>query len=246
MFGFRLFFWNFPGFCLDFPFAHYKYQNSLNFKTKTYKKDMREQINGNTPFIDASQIYGGSLADSNKLRTNKNGQLKTSQGVEGASKCPYMPTNKTSGSVLFYAGDGRANENMGLSAVHTLFLREHNRIAAALSAANNWNDETTYQETRRIVQAIYQNIVFNEFVPELMGSFYAQNLSISSSGLYSQGYDPNVSPLISSEFATAAYRHGHTLIRNQLNRFANGGATMALNLSSVLDNTTPAYKFGLN
>jgi hypothetical protein len=92
--------------------------------------------------LDGSQIYGSSLEVSKSLRSFQGGKMQTSAGL-GRTSCPYMPLNS---SLLFVAGDVRANENMGLSSVHTLFLREHNRIATELAAINTlWNDERLYQ-----------------------------------------------------------------------------------------------------
>ena len=50
----------------------------------------------------------------------------------------------------YVAGDVRATENPGLSSLHTVFVREHNRIAAALHALDaTLSDEELYQRTRR-------------------------------------------------------------------------------------------------
>ena len=50
----------------------------------------------------------------------------------------------------YVAGDVRATENPGLSSLHTIFLREHNRIAGALGALDaTLSDEELYQRTRR-------------------------------------------------------------------------------------------------
>jgi peroxidase len=76
-----------------------------------------------------------------------------------------------------------------------LFLREHNRIATQLAAINpNWSDESLFQEARKINIAIYQHILYNEWLPRVIGKNYA-----NSSGLlpilgqdYFHKYNPAV------------------------------------------------------
>lgn len=69
-----------------------------------------------------------------------------------------------------YSGDGRVNEQIDLALVHTIWLREHNRVAFELSRLNpRWSDEAIFQETRRIVIAQVQHITYNEFLPIILG-----------------------------------------------------------------------------
>ena len=107
---------------------------------------------------------------------------------------------------------------MGLTALHILFLRQHNLLATNLALINpHWNDEQLYQETRRIVIALLQHITYNEFLPLLLGrpTMDTYGLTVQTSG-YSPSYDGNVNPSITNEFAAAAFRMGHSLIQGAM------------------------------
>jgi peroxidase len=97
----------------------------------------REQLNFLSSVIDGSMIYGLSSSDSSALRDSaKPYLLKTSAGIKATR--PYMPERKStvcSGTKTHYcfsAGDGRESENLGLTGLHTVFMREHNRVAGEL------------------------------------------------------------------------------------------------------------------
>ncbi|CAH1257377.1 PXDN [Branchiostoma lanceolatum] len=118
------------------------------------------------------------------------------------------------------AGDVRVNEQPGLTSMHTVFLREHNRIARQLSTINRlWNGDRVFLETRKIVGALMQKIVYGEDLPHVLGpdAMVRFNLSLTEDGFY-QGYDENANPTISNAFSTAAYRFGHSLVDDKFTR----------------------------
>ena len=114
----------------------------------------------------------------------------------------------------FLAGDTRSNEQMVLACMHTLFVREHNRIARKLGEINkHWDDEKIYQETRKIVGAVLQKITYEDYIPIIIGR--------NTLPKYKK-YDANVDPGILNSFATAAFRFGHSLIRPTFDRLDSG------------------------
>jgi peroxidase len=179
----------------------------------------RQQFNANTAFIDASMVYGSDSGRANALRTFSGGLLKTSAG-NMLPKNTGLLANANEGveadADLFLAGDVRANEQSGLIAMHTIFMREHNRLATNLAAQNpTWTDEQIFQHSRSIVGGIVQSITYNEYLPALMGS--------SAPDIHSMSYNPNTTAMIANEFATAAFRVGHTQVTEMLMRMAPNG-----------------------
>lgn len=188
------------------------------------KLQAREQINQLTSFIDASQVYGYDQIIANDLRdlSNDNGTLRVGPALPDQK--PLLPFTGINGmdcrrnveeSSLncFVAGDIRANEQIGLAAMHTIWVREHNRLALKLKELNPfWDGNKIYNEARKIVGAQIQFITYTHWLPLIIGKRGMEIL-----GPY-QGYDRNINPSISNVFSTAALRFGHTLINPVLRR----------------------------
>ncbi|MGE4595883.1 MAG: peroxidase family protein, partial [Nitrososphaerales archaeon] len=114
----------------------------------------REQINIVTPWLDGSVIYGTSENRANKLRTFEGGKLITIEHKNG-DLLQLAPANSIEKQrvrgLAFFSGDIRANENIALTAVNTLFVREHNRIAEEILNDNpEFSDEEIFQMARKI------------------------------------------------------------------------------------------------
>lgn len=188
----------------------------------------REQINQLTSFLDASQVYGYSEQFSRDLRNislegEDNGYLR--EGVHFPNQKSMLPFAAPTDGIdcrrnlaesainCFTAGDIRVNEQVGLLAMHTIFMREHNRIAKFFNEINpHWTGEQVYQESRKIVGAQMQHVTFKQWLPKIIGDEGMQLL-----GEY-KGYNPSENPSIANEFATAALRFGHSLINPILHR----------------------------
>jgi Ca2+-binding RTX toxin-like protein len=136
------------------------------------------------------------------------------------------------------AGDGRANENIGLTSIHTIFEHEHNRLTVdeqntlnanpallamyqdtncASGCAANVGGQTTFTYGERLFQAArfvtemeYQHLVFEEFARKVQPAINPFNLFAFSSTA--------TNPAIKAEFAHAVYRFGHSMLDETIPR----------------------------
>jgi peroxidase len=158
----------------------------------------REQLNLMSHFLDLTPIYGPSEARAKELRFGQGGLLKFSEGVNGRPGLLQQPSTCNGGRpnvCQFQSGEARVNENLALVGIQVLFMREHNRIAADLMRINpHWNDERLFQESRKLLIAIYQHILYNEYVPIVVGWNTATQFDLLplTQGRFHQGYDSNV------------------------------------------------------
>lgn len=89
---------------------------------------------------------------------------------------------------------------------------EHNRIAQLLGQRNSrLSDEVLFEEAKRINTAIIQNIVYNEYLPVILGNNAMDEYGLWSTTGFSQ-YNPQTDATIFNSFATAAYRFGHSMV----------------------------------
>lgn len=185
---------------------------TIALKRSTYTIDglgVRQQMNQITTWIDASNVYGSDTSRAGELRAlDGTGRLKTSAQDLLPFNLNGFPNAGGPDPGLFLAGDARSNEQHGLIAMHTLFVREHNHWADWFGTLPLTGDQI-YELARLIVWSEMQAITYNEFLPALLGS-----------GALSpyQGYDPTVDARIANAFSTAGYRFGHSMLSGTLKR----------------------------
>nr|WFD50013.1 myeloperoxidase [Paracentrotus lividus] len=204
--------------------------------------DKREQFNEITAFIDASNVYGSTEAEMEFLRFHTSpdaepsdvdlalsaGRLRVHEFPDQENRGSLLPhpeeisgncfgEDETTGIICGDAGDFRANEQPGLTSLHTIFVRLHNVIADGLKSRNPaWvlDSDRVFDEARKIVGAIMQSIDYNEYLPTFLGD----NEFETHIGQY-EGYDSTLNPSISNVFASAGYRQGHSAVDNVLDRY---------------------------
>uniref|UniRef100_A5W572 Animal heme peroxidase n=3 Tax=Gammaproteobacteria TaxID=1236 RepID=A5W572_PSEP1 len=141
----------------------------------------------------------------------------------------------------YIAGDGRVNENIGLTAVHHVFHSEHNRLvqqtkdtllaagdlaflnewliddvtaiptAPADIAALVWDGERLFQAAKFGTEMQYQHLVFEEFARTIQPQI--------DEFLAPNGYDTSINPAILAEFAHVVYRFGHSMLTETVDRY---------------------------
>ena len=245
-----------PEFCIDIPVNRFDplfstLQNKFFRDTLPFERSApscfvplispaprnREIINQLTSYLDGSMIYGSTEEEERSVRLFRGGLL-----LELADQ-PFSVTSRVGSTIqpgtlpispvdtvppcinnlnCFLAGDRRVSEHFSLSIMHTIWLREHNRIAKDLARLNpSWSDEAVFQVARRIVGGQIQNIVFQEYLPTILGSNNVQRFL----GPY-RGYNASADGRSSNEFATAAYRFGHSQIRSGFARLDSHGNSL--------------------
>lgn len=226
-------------------------RNLFDPSTGTNTQNPRLHPNEITAFIDGSGVYGSDELRANWLRTFEGGKLKVAAGnlppfntFSGEydapidPNAPHMDNPVGMTEKVFVCGDPRAGENPLLLAFHALFLREHNRLCDELSQENpDWNDEQLYQHARKLVGALIQSIVYDEWLPAVGVDLPAY-----------QGYDETVNPQLFNVFTAAAFRLGHTLLNGQILRVDEDGNEIPeghMLLRDAFFNPYPVMEVGL-
>lgn len=196
----------------------------------------RQQINIVTASIDGSVVYGSDKKRANALKSFSGGYIKTSgPGRHHRLRLPPVYQHKSGlpnegedrNIPLFLAGDVRANEQLTLTALHTLFIREHNWIARKIGKKYpGASDQQIFQMARKIVAAEIQKITFSEFLPALFGRDRVPKFT---------GYNRTMDVSIANEFSGAGFRFGHSMLSPNL-RLAVGDKHKFISLRDAFFN----------
>uniref|UniRef100_H2ZJI9 NAD(P)H oxidase (H2O2-forming) n=1 Tax=Ciona savignyi TaxID=51511 RepID=H2ZJI9_CIOSA len=192
------------------------YRSKFSTSTGSSSNSPRMLVNEATSWLDGSAIYGNSHSWSEHLRSFERGRLREEDGHPGfpsfnRNEIPlYNPTidqrrppKTRKPEELLSFGNPRANENPFLMSIQTIWFRWHNHIAEKIVGRYpDWSDQQIFEYARKWTIATYQNIVFYQWLPQM----------IRTKPPPYQGYNKFMLPSVSVEFAIAAMRLGHSLV----------------------------------
>ena len=192
----------------------------------------REHPNAITSFVDASNIYGSDAAVTSLLRADNGASayMLTSEGdklptlaevrdnaggtIPNGVDLFVSPPNADT-DALYISGDVRVNKNIALTSMHTIWMREHNYWVDKLKDKNDdWSDQEYFDAAKAMVEMEIQKTVYEEYLPLLIGKDALPEYG---------GYSSNVNPGIAHEFATAAFRLGHSQLSSVLKSTSENG-----------------------
>ena len=179
--------------CMAFP------ATAQGFTDQICALGVKDQLNGNSHYLDLSVTYGSTRETARGLRLNQGGLLKSSTRPWSRFEIPpgqregKSCTDSTDTQRCFAGGDSRLMENPLLAGIQAQWVRLHNEFARELALIRpDWqnNDDLLYEETKKILSALHQRYVYDDWLPILIGRQTTQQY-VGDNGLFTQ-YNPNV------------------------------------------------------
>jgi len=174
------------------------------------RNQCREPINFCTPAIDAGPVYGTQEDFLKSTLRDKSCFLRVTPGSRFGQD--FLPLTNFDDSINFIAGDLRVNEHAVLTSIHTIWLREHNRLCRIVNRhgrTKKLSDDAKFDLVRKTVISKIQRITIKEYLPALGISEEEMSQMIKPSAL-------DWTDAVSVEFAAAAYRFGHDMVPDNM------------------------------
>ena len=151
---------------------------------------------------------------------------------------PHLPI-----SIYVFVGHPDSFDSI-LSIFHVIFLRENDKLVRDLKHLG-WSGDSLYKEARKIMSAIYQHIVYTEYVPAIIGHEAILRYGLKSTRYgHNTMYNPKIDATTSNVFATAAIRFAHSNLDTFENDIFQGFSPETFqNYSNIVTNTPSSYTF---
>lgn len=177
--------------------------------------EVGEKVNTVTSYLDHSNIYGSSHKTMQMVRSNNGGRLR--MNIKNV-----LPT----ANGTYFSGDDRVDQSPFIAFWHSIFTRNHNHLADKLGGINrHWDEDKLFNEARKINIAIYQNIIYDEWLKIFLGKSACEKFNVE--------YDEKVDATATNEFSTAAFRYIHSFIPSQFSLYNIEMQNRSLNFSDA-------------
>lgn len=154
---------------------------------------------------------------------------------EACQAPPQCPENH-----CVVSGDFRVNEQPGLTAMHTVWMRNHNKIVEELEKIPKFSKEQMereklFDEARKINIAQYQHIIYKEWLPIILGdeNMKKGKISLKKDG-HASNYDKDAKTQLANEFAGAAFRFGHSMVPKEI-PLKDSSGNLKVNVSKIYE-----------
>ena len=171
--------------------------------------------NFRTPRANLECIYGDGPVG-NPFLYQRDDPAKLLLGVNDAGEEADVPRNREGIAVI---GDPRNDVHIFVSQLHVAMLRLHNYVVDHLRGSAAVPQPAVFDEARRTVSWAYQWVIVNDFLPRLVGPELLDEIETEGA----RYYRPGPSPRIPLEFADAAFRYGHSQVREEFELNSRSG-----------------------
>jgi LysM repeat protein len=180
-----------------------------------------EIVLGRSPSLDLDSLYGRGPERETKriyaddkihLRIGKTSPAGPPNEAEGLVHTNDLPRGDNPARLVEATiGDPRNDENLAVAQTHLAFLKFHNAVVERLVAAGS-SGANLFIEARRIVTQHYQWIVLHDFLPRIIEQDTLNDVLTNGRKFYH--VEPDQPATMPIEFSVAAYRLGHSMIRD--------------------------------
>jgi Animal haem peroxidase len=161
-------------------------------------------VNSRTPRADLECLYGAGPVG-NPFLYQRADPAKLLVGRNNAGEPGDVPRNAEGIALI---GDPRNDSHLFVSQLHLAMLQLHNSAVDHLRGKGA-PEGSIFDEARRILSWTYQWVIVNDYLPRVAGRALVDEVLADGPRFYRPGAQPRI-PL---EFADAAFRYGHSQIR---------------------------------
>jgi hypothetical protein len=192
-------------------------------------------LQGRSPTLDLDSLYGfGPLdpvsagfyeADRTRLKVGKTTRFGSDQARVGFD-LPRVDDGSAQPRTADIP-DFRNDENLAVAQTHAAMIRFHNRVVAGLGPATPPADR--FEKARRKVVLHYQWMLRTDYLPKICDGSVVTDVFTNGRKVVDPGADPLSMPTMPVEFSVAAFRLGHSMIREGYDwnsRFPSGSGTL--------------------